>query len=74
LKEIIIIFLLINKLMNENNYFQKLFKQFISKIYLSNYKLFYNLFKDYNPPQSFEVIIALLELCQLISLPLSSEV
>ena len=51
--------------MNENNYFQKLFKQFISKIYLSNYKLFYNLFKDYNPPQSFEVIIALLELCQL---------
>jgi hypothetical protein len=60
--------------MNENNYFPKLFKQFISKIYLSNYNLFYNLFKEYNPPQSFEVIIALLELCQLISLPLSSEV
>ncbi len=60
--------------MNEQYYFSNLLKQFIYKVCLSNYKLFYNIFKDYNPTQLFEVIIALLELCQLISLPLSSEV
>ncbi len=60
--------------MNEKFYFSNSLKQFIYKVCLSNFKLFYNTFKEYNPPQWYEVIISLLELCQLISLPLSSEV